>query len=132
MLTLTIMKPIVIADQGEDAKKGTSSVQPNALIVMTEDPEARALPAPPPRCPHPISRVGHAHLHPARLPMRPAVLELNISTCHPVQVVPEMATRLAQLKLRLRRRTYQSSVDSVVPQPGLTPRHSAGRVVLHA
>ena len=129
MMKLTILEPIAIADLGLGAWKGTGSVQPSALTVMSDENEARAWQAPLHRSPHLMSRAG-ARPRPVHYLMRLTTLERCTTTCPLLLGHPEKAIRLAQLKLR--RRTYRSSVDSVVPQLGRTPRHSVGRVVLHA
>ena len=130
MMKLTIMILVAIADLGEDVRNEIGSAQPNALIVMSVEIEARAWRAPLPQSPHPISRANRARLRPVCPLMRPTILEPNTITCHLMQAVPEIATQHARLKLR--RRTYQSSVDNVVPQHGHMPRHSVGRAELRA
>ena len=120
----------MIADLGEDEQKGIDSVPPSARIGMTVGLEARALPAPLPQYLHPMPQANRARLRPVCPLTRPIILEPSTITCHLTRVVPEIATQHARLKLR--RRTYQSSVDSVARQLGRTPRHSVGRAELPA
>ena len=127
MMKLTLMV-VAIAGLGEDVKNETSNAPLSALIVMNDEIEARASLAPLPQYLHPMLQASHARLRPVCPRTRPR--QRNTMTCHLKQAAPETATQ--HLRLKLRRRTYRSSVDSAVPQLGRTPRRSVGRVVRHA
>ena len=124
MMKLTILTLVAIAGLGEDAQKETGSVPPSAPTVTNGGIEARAWQVPLLQPPRPISQAG-ARLRPACPLMRPTIPEQNIMTCHLTQAVLGMATQHARLKPG--QKVCLTSVDSLEPHYGRTPRHSAGR-----
>ena len=118
-MKLTIARLVVSASPG--AKRRTPNALPDARIATCDGREARALPAQPRLSRHP--RVQALRPRPALPRVHPTAPRPSTITCLHLQGELELTTQHARLKSR--RKKCQSSVRSVEPRCGRTPRHFA-------